>query len=420
MTKQPEDLFARLDDVIESKTTDLVSLRRELHANPELSHEEFETTRLLKERLEDLGFEVHVREEGTGLYADLTSEGFDPKTDPTVAIRSDIDALPIRELNDIPYCSQREGVMHACGHDVHMTTVTGAGMAIRDIKDQLDGRLRLLFQHAEEVSPGGAVDMVSFGAIQGVDAVLGLHCDPELEVGNIGLKKGHLTAAFDRFNIKVMGKSGHGARPHHCVDPIFVATQIANAIYQAPARYFDSRDPVVMTIGSFHSGDTPNVIPEVAEFEGTVRTLTQENRQQVEPLLQKLAGGICMSHGANYELEIENGAPSVINDGHMVDVIGDVTAELYGETAVHQIPKPSMGGEDFAYYLRHVPGAMFRLGTAGPGPRARHFLHSAKFNIDERAIAIGTRVLARSAMVLMQQLASGDWTPSSELGQPHV
>ncbi len=415
MTKQPEDLFARIDDVIESNTNDLVSLRRRLHENPELSHEEFETTALLTERLEELGFDVHVREEGTGLYADLTSDNFNPKTDPTVAIRSDIDALPIRELNEVPYCSKKDGVMHACGHDVHMTTVTGAGMAIRDVKDQLRGRLRLLFQHAEEVSPGGAVDMVSFGAIEGVDAVLGLHCDPELEVGKVGLKNGHLTAAFDRFKVRVVGKSGHGARPHHCVDPIFVATQIANAIYQAPARYFDSRDPVVMTIGKFHSGDTPNVIPEVAEFEGTVRTLAKESRQKVEPLLQKLAGGICMSHGANYELEIENGAPSVTNDEHMIEVIAEVTEELYGDHSIYEIPKPSMGGEDFAYYLRHVPGAMFRLGTAGPGPRARHFLHSAKFNIDERAIAIGSRVLARSALTLMQQLADKEWKPNNEV-----
>lgn len=409
MTKQPDDLFARIDDVIESKTTDLVSLRRELHANPELSHQEFETTKLLQARLEDLGFDVHVRDEGTGLYADLTPDDFDPQTQPTVAIRSDIDALPIRELNEIPYCSQHEGVMHACGHDVHMTTVTGAGMAIRDIKEELNGRLRLLFQHAEEVSPGGAVDMVSFGAVQDVDAVLGLHCDPELEVGNIGLKKGHLTAAFDRFHFTISGKGGHGARPHHCTDPIFVATQIANAIYQAPARYFDSRDSVVMTLGSFHSGDTPNVIPEVAEFEGTVRTLSQETRTKVEPLLRQLAGGICMSHSANYELEIENGAPSVINDGRIIDVIGEVAAEIYGEDSLHEIPKPSMGGEDFAYYLRHVPGAMFRLGTAGPGPRARHFLHSPKFNIDERAIAIGTRVLARSALTLMNRLQDESW-----------
>ncbi len=304
--------------------------------------------------------------------------------------------------------------MHACGHDVHMTVATGAGMAINELRENLTGRLRLLYQHAEEVSPGGAVDMVSFGAIEGVDAVLALHCDPELEVGRIGMREGHMTAAFDAFHIKIIGKSGHGARPHHCTDPVRVATQVANALYQMTGQYFDSRDPVVLSIGSIHSGDSPNVIPEAAVMSGTLRTLTRESRDKLRPLLQKVIGGICVAHGANFELDIEHGAPSVTNDPKVVEIIDQVGRELLGDDGIYEIPLPSMGGEDFAFYLQHTPGAMFRLGTAGPGPRARHFLHSSKFDIDERAIGLGARILARSALDLMGKLASGE----TELERP--
>ncbi|MFP4599024.1 MAG: M20 metallopeptidase family protein [Persicimonas sp.] len=406
--QSPTEFLTQIDQLLEDRNGELISLRRELHSHPELSHKEYETTAMLAATLEDIGFEVHVREEGTGFYADLVPDGFNPKTDPTVAIRTDIDALPIKELNDIPYRSQDDGVMHACGHDVHMTVATGAGIAIKEVCENLSGRLRLLYQHAEEVSPGGAAEMVSFGAVEGVDAILALHCDPELEVGRIGVREGHLTAAFDRFEFKIIGKSGHGARPHHCTDPVRVATQVANALYQVPSQYFDSRDSVVISIGAIYGGDSPNVIPEEVTMTGTIRTLSSESRAKMEPLLQKVAGGICMGHGASYELDIESGAPSVFNDSKVIGVVEDVAREVLGDTGVYEIPLPSMGGEDFAYYLQHTPGAMFRLGTAGPGPRARHFLHSSKFDVDERAIGIGARILARSALELMSRLATGE------------
>ncbi len=406
--QSPNEFFSKVDTIINERSSELVSLRRELHAHPELSHKEYETTAMLAATLEDIGFEVRVRDEGTGFVADLVPDDFDPASDPTVAIRTDIDALPITELNDVPYASNSQGVMHACGHDVHMTAATGAGIVIHELRQHLNGRLRLLYQHAEEVTPSGAPEMVSFGAVEGVDAIVGLHCDPELEVGRVGIRQGHLTAAFDRFEIRVIGKSGHGARPHHCTDPVRVATQLANALYQMPGQYFDSRDPVVLTIGSMHAGDSPNVIPEVATLEGTLRTLTRESRDRLEPLLEKITGGICMSHGASFEVEVEHGAPSVVNDPTVIGVVAEVARQFLGDEGIYEIPLPSMGGEDFAYYLQHIPGAMFRLGTAGPGPRARHFLHSAKFDIDERAITIGTRILARSALELMNRLAHGE------------
>lgn len=398
-------LSDEVDRFIHANSSEFVSFRRQLHAQPELSHQEFQTTEVLAERLEQLGFEVSVREEETGLVADFIPHDFDPEADPTVAVRSDIDALPIDEQNDTPYTSEKEGIMHACGHDVHMAMVTGTGASLRELREELPGRLRLIFQHAEEVVPGGASDMISFGAMDGVDAVIGLHCDPELEVGNIGLKEGPFTAAFDKFHFKIVGKGGHGARPHHCVDPILVATNLASSLYQIPDRHFDARDPIIISIGSITAGDTPNVIPDEAEIKGTVRTLSQEHRDEVDSLLNKIAGGVCMTHGASYDLDLVRGAPAVVNDP---DVIGTLQAAARDipelEEPIHEIPKASMGGEDFSYYLQRAPGAMFRLGTASPSPHPKHMLHSSRFDVDERSIGIGIRILSRACLKLMRDL----------------
>jgi amidohydrolase len=403
MTAPPEQLFERVEKKILARNKDLVALRRHFHTFPELSNQEFETTKTLTERLTELGFEVHARPEGTGLYADLTPDGFDPELHPTVAIRSDIDALPIFELNDVPYASQREGVMHACGHDVHMATVTGSGLGLLEARGDLPGRIRLIFQHAEEVLPGGALDMVAFGAVEDVDAVLGLHCDPELPVGKVGFKNGAFTAASDLFEITVTGKGGHGARPHQCVDPIYVMTQLANTLYQMFGRNFDARHPAVLSIGTIQAGTVSNVIPEVARISGSIRTISPSEREHVESVLHRLIGGVCMTHGAGYELRLDRGAPAIFNDPHVTDQFRSVARDIVGSENVHEIPLPSMGGEDFSHYLERVPGSMFRLGTAATGPR--HFLHSPHFDIDERAIAIGARILARTALKLLFESA---------------
>jgi len=404
MTKLEEDLVERIEREIRSNEQDLISLRRHFHSHPELSHQEYETTARLKEHLERLDYEVHVRPEETGMYADLVPEGFDREVDPTVAIRSDIDALPIEEQNDVPYRSENEGVMHACGHDAHMAAAVGAAEAVEAIEEHLPGRIRLLFQHAEEKVPGGAREMVSFGAMEGVDAIVGMHVDPELETGKIGIRKGAFTAGFDDFSIKVIGKGGHGARPHHCIDPNFVLTQVANALYQAIGRNLDARDPAVVSIGSIHGGDAPNTIPETAELEGTIRTLSEEHQEEVQPMLKRIVGGVCMAHGAKYELEIEYGAPAIYNDPTIVDRIVEVGEEILGGENIHEIPLPSMGSEDFSIYLQYAPGAMLRLGSAGVGPR--HLLHSPKFDVDERSISIGAYIMASSAVELLSELAA--------------
>jgi amidohydrolase len=284
-----------------------------------------------------------------------------------------------------------------------MASILEAGMAAEKLSGELAGRLRLIFQHAEESVPGGAPEMVAFGAVDEVDAILGLHCKPELETGKIGVREGAFTAGFHKFEITIKGKGGHGARPHRCIDPIYVVTKLANALYEASDRSFDARDPVVISIGEMHGGDAPNSIPDQAYITGTVRTLSEEHQSKVEPLLKRIVGGVCMTHDAEYDLDLEFGAPSIYNDPRIVKHVAEVGEELLGAESVAEIPLPSMGSEDFSIYTQHAPGTMFRLGTAGVGPQ--HQLHSNKFSVDERSISIGAYILARSGVRLLDDIA---------------
>ncbi len=397
------DDLHRIDSEITARMTDLVDLRRHLHRNPELSRKEFKTTALLRERYTHLGFDVRVRSQGTGALAELTPHGFDPKKHPTVALRTDLDALPIAEENEVDYRSQNDGVMHACGHDVHMTCAFGAAQALAAI-DHLPGRIRVLLQHAEEIAPSGAADMIAFGALDGVDAILGLHCDPQLPEGVIGVREGALTASFDRFIFKVKGVSGHGARPHHTIDPIFAGVQLANALYSAVSRRFDAREPMVISIGEFRGGAVPNAIPDLVTMTGTVRTVSKDRRQHVRPLLEQLAAGVAATTGATIELDLYEGAPPILNNAALVGEFAEAARAILGDEGVYEIPLPSMGSEDFSNFLDHAPGAMFRLGTAKAG-RDVHLLHTPLFDVDERAIAHGSKVLARAALRVLHKLA---------------
>lgn len=394
MTAVFESIDRRFTDV----EPELVALRRYLHLHPELSNVEFKTTAYLVDRLATMGFAVTARPEGTGFFADLAPPDFDPMTHKTVAIRCDLDALPLEELTGLSFESKNQGVMHACGHDMHMAVATGVGMVIDPAA--LKGRLRLVYQHAEEAVPGGSIQMIEFGAMEGVDYMLGMHVDPEIEIGKIGVKEGALTAAFDMFTIRVIGKSGHGARPHHCVDPIYVMTQLANALYNVVGRSFDARDPMVFSIGQISAGHAPNIIPDEASIKGSIRTLSKTNRDQVEPTLHRICRGVCETHGAEYEIDLIRSAPAIINDSRVTEAIASAGAQVVGLENVYWIPLPSMGSEDFSHFLSHVPGAMFRLGVARPG-EPTYFLHSARFAPDERALGIGVRTLARAALTLM-------------------
>lgn len=389
----------KVEQIIAKHEADLIAFRRHMHTHPELSCQEFETTENLKKRLERLGLDVFVRPEGNGLYADLVPDGFDPEVHKTVAIRSDIDALPILEKTDLAFASEKPGVMHACGHDMHMACVMGAVLGLTELRASLPGRIRFFYQHNEESHPGGADELVEFGAMKGVDHVLGLHCDPELEVGRIGVRVGALTAAHDSFDLVIRGKGGHSARPHQSIDPVAIASQAIVALYQGFDRALDARDPVVLNVSAIHAGDAHNIIPSEVTMRGTVRSLSKENRSAVEPLMRRILGGVCAIYGGEFELSMLWGSASVLNHAAVVDVVRKVGHDLLGKEQVYEIPLPSMGGEDFSAFLDHAPGAMFRLGTAGD--ESRHLLHSPRFNPDERAICIGASVLARSALKLM-------------------
>lgn len=385
---------------IGAREDDLIALRRTLHAQPELSRQEFETTRRIAERLAGLGFEVHVRDEGLGLYADLTPPGFDPAVHRTVAVRSDLDALPIVEGTGLPYTSQNQGVMHACGHDMHMAIVMGVAHGLVAQRGSLPGRLRLIYQHAEEVAPGGAEDMIAFGAMEGVDAILGVHVDPERPMGRVGIKDGPLTAASDAFDLVIHGTGGHTARPHQTVDPLFLGVQVANALYTFVGRALDARDAVVLGLGIINAGHVHNAIPASCHLGGTVRSLSPENRAAIDPKMRALIEGVLASWGATYELSWRLGAPAVINVPRINVAIAEAATALIGADHIDVIPLPSMGAEDFSHFLAHAPGAMFRLGTAR-ADEPQHLLHTPLFNPDERAITLGARILARAAVALM-------------------
>jgi amidohydrolase len=312
-----------------------------------------------------------------------------------------MDALPIEEQNDVPYRSANPGIMHACGHDVHMTCAMGAAIALSAIKEQLPGRVRIVYQHAEESSPSGAPDMVDFGALDDVCGIVALHCDPERPTGTIGIREGALTAAFDRFIFTLKGKSGHGARPHDCVDPIFASTQLAQMLYTFTSRNFDAREAMVLSLGTFHAGEVPNAIPDQATMSGTVRTISNARRLQVEPMLRQCAQSVCMLAGTTYELDLYQGAPAIINHPGVVNMIKDVAVGVLGRDHVQDIALPSMGSEDFSQYTQRIPGAMFRLGTAIEG-RTLYKLHSSNFNVDEHAIELGATILAKTALRMLE------------------
>lgn len=402
---------AQITHYLDTHHEALVSLRRTLHQEPELSRAEVGTTRMLAERLRALGYAVCIRPEGVGLIADLDPTGYSPAIHPTVAIRADMDALPIQEQSDVPYRSQRPGIMHACGHDVHVTCTMGALSALAELREELPGRLRIIYQHAEEVAPSGAPELIAFGAMEGVEAIVALHCDPELPVGTVGLRVGALCASFDRFEFTIRGKGGHGARPHHCVDPIVTGVTLCQALYAMTARSFDAREAMVLSIGEFHAGHAPNVIPQEARLTGTVRTVSNAQRDRVEQALRQIADHACGMYGASYELDLYRGAPAIINHAGVVEQLHQAAIARLGseESSVRWLPLPSMGAEDFSNYLNHAPGAMFRLGTSSPqvheSGQEVHLLHSPRFDIDERAIGHGAAILAGAALRLLHLLA---------------
>lgn len=391
--------WARLiDRDIDDQLPFLARIRRRFHANPEPSREEFQTTAELARLLDEAGVPHRIVPSRRGLIAGPEPEGLE-RDRKVVAFRADLDALRLQDAKDVEYRSARDGVMHACGHDAHTTMALGATLALHRARGELPPGLawRAIFQPAEEVSEG-AREMIAAGAMEGVGAVVALHVDPEIEVGRVGLRTGPLTAHCQEIHVTVRGRGGHAARPHQAVDPIAAAVQFVSAVYQAVPRSVDARDPVVVTFGTFRGGQVANVIPDRAELLGTIRTFSPAARARVEATLAALARGVAEATGADLDIETREETPSVVNDAAVTEVVGRAAVDVVGSENVVPIAQPSLGGEDFAWYLAHAPGCLLRLGIASGLPWPS--LHSPLFDIDERALALGARILARSIVLL--------------------
>jgi len=377
----------------------LIEIRRTLHQHPELSREERWTSQYVGSILEGLGppgLTLRRGIGGTGIIAELTQG----KPGPIVAHRCDMDALPIQDEKRVPYASQNAGVLHACGHDVHMTVALGAAMVLREGKIPFAGTIRWIFQPAEEVIPGGALDMIEAGAVDDLQAILGLHVDPLLEVGKVGIRYGVMSASSDAFELEIRGKGGHGAKPHTTTDPVLISAQVINALHHLVGRKIDPRKPAVVTMASIHGGSASNLIPDSVHLQGTFRTFDREVRELLPRLIEQTVAGITQAHGARYRLTIHHGAPPVINDAGVTALVEEAAKALLGESQVVTIPEPYLGSEDFSWYLERVPGTFLRLGTRG-SEATSHEVHTNLFDVDERCLSVGVLVMTGSILSVL-------------------
>ncbi|MBI0104018.1 amidohydrolase [Gilliamella sp. W8145] len=362
----------------------------DLHKNPELSNQEFETTKKLRNCLEQANIRILELGAKTGVIAEIGSGS------PVVALRADIDALPIDEQSDCQYRSTKQGVMHACGHDLHTSVLMGAAYLLKANEQQLKGTVRLLFQPAEE-NFSGALHFIEIGALNGVDAIFGMHNNPNLTTKQMASRAGPFSANVDRIEITVKGIGAHAARPESGIDPIVIGAQIVNAIQTISSRTISGLDPVVVSITKFLGGNTWNVIPEIVEMEGTVRTLTPDIRLKVKQQLTSIVENIAFSMGAEAELRWFDGPPSIINVAKWVEFCQNIAKQEGYEVVDFQ---PQLGGEDFAHYLYHVPGSFINLGSQSP-----YALHHPKFLVNRNMIMPAANYLANLAQLGLIELA---------------
>jgi amidohydrolase len=374
---------------------ELTALRRHLHEQPETAWQERDTQAYLRERLAAAGFDCRDVAD-TGLLAEIP--GGDPEA-PAVALRAELDALPIVEQNETPYRSKRPGAMHACGHDAHMTMVFGAGRLLAERAGGRARRVVLLFQPAEEVPPGGARRVLEEGALAAanVGAIFGLHVDPRYPAGTLLLRRGPLMAASDRFDIRVIGRGGHGGYPHLTIDPIVAAAGVVSALQAIVARRLDPVEPGVITVGRIQGGTADNIIPDEVVLSGTIRSHAPAVRRQLPEWIREAAEGAAGAHGARAEFTYHPGHPGLANDPALVDAVERALVPVLGPDAIVDLPRPIMGGEDFAHYLEALPGAFLRLGVRNEARGIVHSIHSPRFDIDEEALPVGAAALAAVA-----------------------
>ncbi|MGW2478898.1 amidohydrolase [Streptomyces sp. NPDC001571] len=385
-------------ELSEELFAELVAFRRDLHMHPELGNQEFRTTAAIKARLEAAGLEPRVLPSGTGLICDIGTWDHER---PVLALRADIDALPIPDAKaGVPYRSTVPDRAHACGHDVHTTTVLGAGLVLAELHRQglLPAPVRLLFQPAEEVLPGGAADAIAAGCLDGVGRIIAVHCDPRVDAGRIGLRHGAITSACDRLEVSLDGPGGHTARPHLTTDLVTAVARVAADVPALLARRIDARAGLALTWGRIEAGHACNVIPMHAELAGTVRCLELAAWRDAPDLVHAAIDEVATLHGAKSEINYVRGVPPVVNDPIVTELLAEAMTARRGAHAVEDTEQ-SLGGEDFSWYLEHVPGAMARLGVRTPGSNARLDLHRGDFDADEAAIKVGVELFTAAALL---------------------
>jgi amidohydrolase len=386
-------MLPRIKDLASTLAPRLVEIRRHIHAHPELSGQEYQTAAFVAGVLSSSGLYVQEGVGKTGVVGEI--KGNYPSNG-ILAIRTDMDALPIQERTGLDYASKAQGIMHACGHDVHTTVGLGTAMVLAEIAAELGGKVRFLFQPAEEIAQG-AHWMVQDGVMENVKAILGLHTFPSIPAGSVGIRYGALTAAADDLEILILGESGHGARPHEAIDAIWIAAQVITALQQAISRTQNPLRPVVLSIGQINGGRAPNIIADKVQLLGTVRSLHPETRAQLPNWIETIVASVCHAYDAKYQVNYRQGVPSVQNDYALTQLLQSVAEEAWSSDRVQVLPEPSLGAEDFSVYLDHAPGSMFRLGVGFKERIINYPLHHPEFEVDESAIITGVVTLAYAA-----------------------
>lgn len=385
-------MLSRIKDLAASLAPRLIEIRRHIHSHPELSGQEYQTAAYVAGVLSSSGLHVQELVGKTGVVAELDGSGED---DRLLAIRTDMDALPIQERTGLEFASRQPGIMHACGHDVHTTIGLGTAMILAQLGQPLPGKVRFLFQPAEETALGSSW-MIKDNVMQDVSSIFSVHVFPTIPGGSIGIRYGALTAAADDLELIIMGESGHGARPHEAIDAIWIASQVITTLQQAISRTQNPLRPIVLTIGQISGGRAPNVIADQVRLLGTVRSLHPETSAMLPDWIENIVSSVCQTYGARYEMNYRRGVPSVQNDPALTQIVETAAQEAWGGDRVQLLMEPSLGAEDFSLYLEHAPGTMFRLGVAFDD-RPNYPLHHPQFHVEESCIVTGVVTMAYAA-----------------------
>ncbi len=390
-------MLTQIKDLAEKLAPRLIEIRRHIHAHPELSGQEYQTAAYVAGVLSSCGLHVEEAVGKTGVVGELTGKGQDSRR---LAIRTDMDALPINEQTNLEFASRKPGVMHACGHDVHTTLGLGTAMILSQLEGGLPGNMRFIFQPAEEIAQGASW-MVQDGAMRDVSHIFGVHVFPSIPARSLGIRYGALTAAADDLEIFITGESGHGARPHQAIDAIWIASQVITTLQQALSRTQNPLHPIVLTIGQISGGRAPNIIADQVRMAGTVRSLHPKTHADLPAWIENIVAQVCQTYGAKYTMNYRHGVPSVQNDPTLNQLLEAAAKEAWGGDRVQILEESSLGAEDFSLYLQHAPGTMFRLGV-GDRDRPYYPLHHPLFEVDEAAIVTGVVTLAYASWLYWQ------------------